>query len=184
MRFPQAWANIAKENVSLKIVLFCTSTIAVLMSIGFLKSSLKDPIVVERSCKTQILKEKAQEAPTAKEIKEFLNIALVQRFTSGKEVEKSFFSKSELKVRGQEEETFKDKKIKQLVIVRDILITEKTIAAEVDRVFSMGKARPAYPSTLVLDVQQIKRTLKNPYGLVINKIETLKIDKKKEGGQQ
>ena len=176
MRFSTAWANVAKQNVTLKVVILSLSVSTVFLAIGFLKANFKAPIVVERSCETVMLQQQNTE-PTVKEIKQFLNEALLERF-SASSVESKYLSKNVKVEKKAENKIFAKKKIQQFAIIRSIQVTKDKMTAQVDRLFSMGKTRPAYASEFLLKIQSTKRSLKNPYGLVLVSIKTLTKDKK------
>lgn len=173
MKFNVAWANIAKENVSLKFALVSMMVISIFLSIGFLQMAMKDPIVIERSCKTEFVG-KANTKPTVAEIKAFTKEALSQRYSSEVQVNDSFISAKEVQQKKAEEETFKNKKISQFILVRSVSVIDGKVIANIDRIFSMGEARPAYPSQIQLDIQSVTRSTENPYGLILNKIEVIK----------
>lgn len=172
MRFSTAWANIAKQNVSLKVALVSVSVASVFLSIGFMKTSFKDPIVIERSCKTESLVASSIE-PTVAEMKQFVKKALLERYSSEEIAAVSYLSKKLNKEKLTENKLFKKKDVVQLSLVRSVDVTKDKIIANVDRIFSMGKTRPAYPSKFALKVQSIKRTLENPYGLILVSIKTI-----------
>lgn len=174
MKFNIAWANIANENVSLKYALIFTLGFGVFLGVGFLRLALKDPIVIERSCSTQMMKA-VNSKPTVEEMKIFSREALMQRFSSEISANKEFLSPIELAAKKNEEGSLQKKKVSQNVIVRSVVNVKEKIYAEVDRVFMMGDSRPAYSTKLLLDIQATARTEANPYGLILNKITFLNI---------
>ena len=61
----------------------------------------------------------------------------------------------------------------QLVVVREVFSVKDKIYADIDRVFAMGDARPAYSSKLSLDIRFTERSEDNPYGMILNSITFL-----------
>lgn len=173
MKFNIAWANVVKENVSLKIALLIVGITAIFLGAGLFVVSTKDPIVIERACGARVLEKSTNTKPSVAEIKEFAKEALAQRFNSGLEPKDAFLSPIEIKAKVSEETLLKKKNINQASVVRNIFVVKDKIYADIDRVFAMGESRPAYASKLALDIQYTSRSEDNPYGLILNKVSFL-----------
>ncbi len=81
MKWTVAWAEIASQNVLLKMVTFILGSTTVVLAVALVQVALKDPIVVERSCISKTLL-KASTERTESETKSFVEEALAQRFNS------------------------------------------------------------------------------------------------------
>lgn len=173
MKFNIAWANVIKENFSLKYALLIVGILAILLGIGLVVTATRDPILIERSCGAKIVSKSLNKTPTVDEIKEFAKEALVQRFDSVIEPKSSHLSSVEIKSKISEEILLKKKNINQATVIRNVFVVKDKIFADIDRVFAMGDSRPAYASKLALDIQYTERSGKNPYGLILNKVSFL-----------
>lgn len=173
MKFNIAWANVIKENVSLKIAFLIVGLTTILLGVVLIVVSTKDPVVIERSCGAKVLQQSTNTKPSIEEIKEFAKEALAQRFNSGLGAKDKFLSSTEVKSKINEETLLKKKNINQASVVRNVFVIKDKIYADIDRVFAMGESRPAYASKLALDIQSTARTEDNPYGLILNRVSFL-----------
>lgn len=173
MKFNIAWANVVKENVSLKIALLIVGVTAIFLGAGLFVVSTKEPFVIERACGTRVLEKSINTEPSVSEIKAFAKEALTQRFNSGLEPKEAFLSPIEIKAKVSEETLLKKKNINQASVIRNVFVVKNKTYADIDRVFAMGDSRPAYASKLALDIQFTSRSEDNPYGLILNRISFL-----------
>lgn len=169
MKFSTAWAQIAAQNVSLKVAAVLLAIISVAQLIIISQMAMKNPLVVERSCLTQILSVKELE-PNPDEIIAFIKDVLPSRFSSTEPLKPGTFSLEESLAKEKELTALKQRQIEQRVLVNEVIINEKNISASADRLVSIGKIKSVLPLKLKISIQQTDRTEANPYGLIISTI--------------
>ncbi|PWU17443.1 MAG: hypothetical protein C5B49_08855 [Bdellovibrio sp.] len=172
MRFSVAWAKVAAQNVTLKLATVILSAIVVVQLFVLLDLSLRNPLVVDRSCFSRLALAKPQE-PTADEIKGFLLEALPMRFDSSTVVKDGFLSIEETANREKEQVTLKQRQMSQRVLVSDVTVDGKYAVVTADRLISVGKVKSALPFNLKATLQQTNRTESNPYGLIVSQISLI-----------
>src|SRR5450755_2086579 len=86
MRFPQAWASIAKQNNVLRIAVIGVSISGALALLISLKFAFKDPLIIERGCFAKAVSKTSNQEPTKEEFEAFINESLAQRFNSDSNV--------------------------------------------------------------------------------------------------
>ncbi len=180
MRLPTAWAKVAHSNSILKILTISFGLIAVLTSTISIAVVYKPPLVIERSCGTEVRSIVGKE-PTDEEIKDFTIDALKARFNSdGGNLH--LLSLDETKKRSLEQEQFSKQNIIQSIILKkeNIIIEEDTIYVNSDRHLAVDDLRPGFVFKLKIKFAKTKRSQLNQYGLVITKIEEIKPKKEEE----
>ena len=178
MKFTQAWASVAKENVSLKIVALILAIFTVVFSLTSLRLALRDPIVVERGFEVKALNP-VDAKTTNLEIKQFLKKALVQRFTTSERPNLLFLSYEQMALREKEQADLASKKIKQFIVINDISVAEDSIIVQADRLLSVADVRSALMFPLKVEVKVTHRSRENPYGLLLTNVIQIKHEVKK-----
>lgn len=179
MKFTEAWANIARQNVNLKIALIITSFTTLIMTFASAKLSLQDPILIERSCYSTTLKHSAVNH-TEDEVKTFVNEALKQRFNTKVKVSDSFIIKSERKYKIKEQSDLRKKGILQTIIINGVSVKGDKITVDSDRLFNVKNVRSAVSFPLIVKVETQSRTESNPYGLILTEVSSYKKSKKEQ----
>lgn len=179
MKFTEAWASIAKQNVNLKIALLVTSFTTLIMTFASAKLSMQEPILIERSCYSTTLKQSAVNH-TENEVKTFVKEALKQRFNTKAKVSGNFIIKSERKYKIKEQSDLKKKGILQTIIINAVNIKDDKITVDSDRLFNVKDIRSAISFPLVVKVEKQGRTESNPYGLILTEVSPYKKSKKEQ----
>ena len=180
MRFPQAWAEITKQNNVLRLAIVGVSVSGVLALLISLKFVFKDPLIIERGCYSKVLAKATNQDPTKEDYEAFVHEALSQRFDSDTNVVSDYMAVEELKNRDTEQDELKRRSIKQRVILNSISKKDDVITADSDRILSVGSLRSAFPFLLTLQIQKQARTAANPYGLVLLKVSPKNQDEGKK----
>lgn len=179
MRFSTAWAKTAAQNVTLKTAAALLAFVCLFQLSVIAGLSMKDPIVVERSCFSRVLALKNSK-PTETEIASFLEEALPLRFDSGKVLKEGFLALEETILREKEMATLKQRQMSQRVLITELKITGDEVQVFTDRLISIGKVKSVLPLNLKVTVLQTNRTESNPYGLIIGSISQIAEKEKKE----
>lgn len=183
MRFTIAWANVISENQILKIVLFSMMIIVFGLSFVCVKLGAKKPLLIERACYSRSLTASENER-TQTEIEAFIREALSFRFDTGAQDKPGYLDEQEEKFRLQEQQEFKKRDIKQKIIVNKVTTDGKTATVDMDRILSVGNVKTVLPFFLALTLGIDDRTDGNPYGLVLLKVTSPKIDDIENGGKK
>ena len=174
MKFTEAWADVAKQNVNYKLITFVLGLCSLVFCYSTLHLSLKPPILIERACETKIIENSKKES-SHDEIKQFAEKALLQRFNTANK-ETYFLSENEKRLKKSEQKAFSKKNIIQNLLIRSVTLDKESIHVEADRIFAVGNVRSNFPITMNLDMKTKKRDRQNPYGLVLNKVIPIKKD--------
>ena len=168
MKFSEAWADMAKQNITYKTMTLVLGFSSLVFCYSTLRLSLKRPLVIERACETKAVAP-GNNTATQKEIREFIRKALSQRFNTN---ERGFYllSKKEKKIRNLEQKGLSQKNIIQDIFIREIGFDKKKIQVNADRIFAVGQVRSNFPIKMFLDIKFQKRNFTNPYGLILNKV--------------
>ena len=169
MRFPVAWAGIATQNVTLRVVIFLLSFCLVSSFLTSMKLALKDPLIVERGCYSKSVSQ-APIKPTQIEIEGFLREALAMRFNTDATVKNDFIAISEISFREKEQDELRQREIRQTIIVNSVAVNNDVATIDSDRLISLGKIKSAIPFPLKVQISYSTRTEANPYGLILTKV--------------
>ena len=174
MKFNEAWASYASQNRVLKYVTILLSTLLVMLFIVCIKLSLKEAIIIEKSCYTKALSV-SKDTRSGEEIKSFLEEALLQRFDFDLVLNKSYFSEEEAYYKKTEEEELTRQKIFQKALIASITTSEQNgeFIVTVDRIISIDNIKTVLPIALKVVVVTTTRSVFNPYGLTIGKISKI-----------
>lgn len=181
VKYTEAWAKIAKDNVNLKVALSLLTVCTVALCYVTVHLSVKDPLILERSCYTRPLETSSNER-SANEVKAFVKIALEQRFNHQSFSSKDFLSVTERRLKESEKEAFLSKNIHQRIIVNNVDIKDKEILVDADRILSVGEVRSALAFPLIAHLETQSRSLSNPYGLILIRTEEVKAKKEAKSG--
>lgn len=179
MKFTTAWAKTAMQNVTLKMATLTLSIIAVAQLLVIVSMSLKEPLLIERSCFSKALLAKPSD-PTQEEIKSFLSEAISMRFDSAGYLKDGFLAIEETISREKELGMLKSKQMSQRVLVSEIKIQGTDIIVLTDRLISIGKVKSVLPLILKVVIQQTSRSESNPYGLIISSITQIEDKEEKK----
>jgi hypothetical protein len=166
MKFSTAWAEVANQNLVLKIALSSVSVCALCFAVITMKLALKEPIVIERACYSKQLKI-ADPRRTNEEIEEFVRLALEQRFDTEVKSRANFISLNEMALRAQEQKELASRQLKQRIVVNSIQIDGSSVTVDADRLITVSNVRSALALPLKLKVESQERTDGNPYGLLL-----------------
>lgn len=165
MRFHVAMDSLEKENKVLRISVIALLILAIVLCLGIMQTSQKNPLLVERGCHTNVL------VPTSSEVSEsemqaFLSLALGERFNT--KVPTTFFLSFEQKAaRTKEQFELSRQNLKQTVLINEVRADGKDLLIDADRLISVGDIRSAFKFPLKVRVETIGRSAENPYGLVL-----------------
>ena len=178
MRFTTAWAEIASQNVTLKVSIALLTLICATLAITATKLALRDPLIVERGCETTAASLGSADTSEA-EIRAFTERALEQRFASISR-DTHFLSSKELEFRKREQEALSSKGILQRLLINEIKVEKEKIFVDSDRIVSVQKIRSAFSFPLIVQLSKVPRTVTNPYGLILASVEQVKTDEEKK----
>ncbi|MGE0526779.1 MAG: hypothetical protein AB7G93_00940 [Bdellovibrionales bacterium] len=170
MRFPQAWAMVAKQNSVLRVAILGVTFSALVVIMISLKFAFKDPLIIERECYSTVITASSRQEPTMEEIKGFIREAISYRFDTDANVQSDFISLDELKNRALEQEEMKRRNVRQKIIVNEVLDKDDSYEVDADRILSVGQLRSALRFPLIVKIQRTSRSPSNPYGLVLLKV--------------
>jgi hypothetical protein len=173
MKLTDAWGEAQKVNNVLKIAVITLCLAETVTAILAMKSSNRDPIVVERGCFTKAITP-ANAKFTQSELASFVKEALSYRFDTEVKPNSDFMSADELAKRAQEQKEFSQKNISQVVLVREIKAAGDKVSVVADRVLAVGNVRSALPFPLTLSFDLVSRTQSNPYGIELSDVEEVK----------
>lgn len=180
MRFPQAWAVVAKQNSVLRVAIFGVTASALMALLVLMNFAFKDPLVIERGCYSTVVAATSRQEPTKEEIEGFIKESLSQRFDTDANVQGDFISLEELGNRSAEQDEMKRRSVRQKVVVNAILKKDDTYIADTDRILAVGSLRSALQFPLTVKLQRTTRSFSNPYGLVLLKVSA----QSQEGGSK
>lgn len=168
MRITTAWAKVAEQNVTLRIVILCITTVATCCALACFVLASREPILIERTCGSKVIAE-ANPERTASEITEFLKSAVSSRFDSDVTPNPAFHPEIELEKRRREQEQLKKQGIAQKVVVDTIDLKKQLIVT--DRLIKVDEVRSAVVFKLRYTLKEASRSRMNPYGLIITSFE-------------
>jgi hypothetical protein len=169
MKFHFAWDSIEKENRFLKSLVFIVLLLAIFLCSVLTVIGSKDPLVIERSCYSRIVAKEIN-LPSDDETKAFVEEALRARFNTG--WTKAVLLTSEQSVfRDKEQMELSKQKMRQTVVVNDVVLEKNGITVDADRLISVGDIRSSFKFPLKLQIKTETRSEGNPYGLVLSEID-------------
>lgn len=178
MKFQNAWTNLAKENLTLKLVLICTSLVAMGSMAIAAHESMKGAIVIDRGCFTQTAKP-GNEERSESEIKSFLKEAVSQRFDTQITPSELFLSQDEIRNKTQEQKELATRSIEQATILRTATIQGETATVQIDRVVGVGEIKSVFNIQGIVTLLTSARSTDNPYGLKAIRFQEVKKEEKK-----
>ena len=170
MRFPKAWAEVAKQNQVLRVAIVGVSISGALALLISLKFAFKDPLIIERGCYSSVVAATSRQAPTRDEIEGFIRESVSQRFDTDANVQADMISLDELGNRSTEQEELKRRGIRQRVLVNSVTFKNDAYLVDADRMLSVGQLRSALAFPLMVKIQRAARSVSNVYGLVLLKV--------------
>jgi hypothetical protein len=170
MRFPEAWANVAKQNSVLRVAILGVTTSGLLALLISLKFAFKDPLIIERGCFSSVVGATSRQEPSKEEAEGFIKDALAQRFDTDANVQGDFISLEELGSRASEQEEMKRRNVRQRVVVNAVIKKDDAYIVDSDRILAVGSLRSALQFPLTVKIQRAARSFSNPYGLVLMKV--------------
>lgn len=170
MKFHAAWDSLEKENRNLKILVIFLCTLSIFLTVTVTGTATKDPLIVERTCYSKVLKTASEPVPTEEEIKIFLELALSARFDSEKSQSKDLLSLRQQGYREKEQLELKKQKMNQKLIFYDAKITKDSITVLADRLIAIENLRSVLRFPLKVQLEATERSESNPYGLVLSDV--------------
>ena len=183
MRLTTAWSQVATQNTVLRFSLLLVTSSLGVMTFVAAKISLRDPLVIERSCFSSVLEAKPA-AITIVEVESFVRDIVKQRFDTDAQVNGEMIALEEFRNRMKEQDEIGRRQIKQRVIVNTIKRTGDTVTVDSDRIVSVGNIRSAFIFPLTVTLSTVKRSFANPYGLVATKIISMTDQKSSQDQKQ
>lgn len=172
MKYTYAWAELASQNRTLKLVTFFLLILSIALSLITMKISFKDSLVIDRGCYSTLAPQVPNER-TLSETTSFIKLALSERFDSDLEENKGFTSSDERKLRELEQKDFVNRNIKQKIIVNSVTESKNGFKVDADRIISVGEIRSAFKFPLLVQIDTQKRSAINPYGLILISTQTI-----------
>ena len=182
MRFTTAWADTVAQNLTLKVALVCLAITSIALGLTAAKLSLREPLVIERSCYSKALSPASSER-TNSEIEAFVKGALSQRFDTDSLVIPGYLSQSEEGFKKQEQDSLKSRGITQTVLVKAVDIQPSQVTVQAYRILFLNDVGSPIRFPIVLTLSTGTRTAANPYGLMINRVAEVKEEPGKKDGR-
>ena len=173
MKFTVAWSEVLRENNALKVTSVCLAVTTLVLGMGLLKSALKAPLIVERTCYSHALNPVSPEH-TPQEIEAFIKDAMSQRFDTVTQPAPGFLSAGEITARITEQRELDSRKLMQRVLVNKISIDGQLIKVDADRLISVEAIRSVLPFPLTAEIASVTRSESNPYGLTLVSVASAK----------
>lgn len=181
MRFPMAWATVARDNVALKWGVVALSCVSLVLAIALAGAASKAPLLIDRGCVSEAVEGKpVGNIQSADELKAFVTEALHQRFDSAAVASPAYLSFEELTARSKEDAELNSRKMRQRVLVNELARDGDKVSVQADRLISVGEVRSAFAFPLIVTLGSVPRSVSNPYGLVVLRAEPVKL----EGGEK
>lgn len=175
MKFTEAWAGVAQENVVLKFTVAGLIIANAMTAFALTTFALKKPLVIERGHQTNTVK-LSDDAPTKAEVDQFVRLALTQRFDSDASMDENLFVLGEIKNRQSEIREMVSKNIDQKIIVSNVVVSNETVSVDADRIIKVGEVKTILPFPLNVKIVTVDRGAHNPHGLKV--AEVTKIEPK------
>jgi hypothetical protein len=172
MKFTTAWGHVLSQNQVLKLTLLATTIGLLLTSGATTVLALREPIVVDRTCYSQIIPT-GESKRTDLEISNFVKEALAQRFDSEVFPSDGIISFEEKALREKEQRELASRKMKQRIVINKVSIKDNEVTVEADRLIAVEKIRSALELNLRVKLESKARTQGNPYGLLVVKVEQI-----------
>ncbi len=166
MKYTEAWASLAQQNLNLKRVTIAFAILCLCLVLISLRLAFREEFVFERGCFTKAV-EKIDSKHSPQEIETFLQEAIKQRFNSDSQPADGYLSQQELTLRNQEQKEFKQRSMTQMILVRSVKESNGLFIVEADRVVAAGKVRSAFRWPLEVTLSSKARSAGNPYGLMV-----------------
>lgn len=171
MKFHFAWDSLEKENRFLKILIFTILLLAIFLCSVLTVVGSKDPLVIERGCYSR-LAAKETNLPSDEEIKAFIEEALRARFNTGW-TNSILLSREQNVFRDREQGELSKQKMRQTVIVNEVVLEKDSITVDADRLISVGEIRSSFKFPLKIQIKAEARSEGNPYGLILFEIDEI-----------
>jgi hypothetical protein len=179
MKFTTAWAQTQSQNVVLKLALFLITGCAVTFAIVAAKFALREPLLIERSCLTEVVAASDTKRSDA-EVQSFIVEAVKQRFNSDTTALASFIDEKEIQFKSQELKELEERNMDQKIIVHKSTVKGNLVEVDADRLIMVGEIRSAFRFPLRIQIASTTRTIDNPYGLKLVKVERIEKEDKDE----
>jgi len=178
MKFRDVWHEIARQNTILKVFLAVVVSLCFLLTVLALKAVEKPPLLLERSCETQLV-DISSKKHTVNEIETFLKVSLAERFNTEIKATGEYFAENEKDLRTAEHNGLKDKGVRQYIRIQDIQQKNNEARVAADRILAFKEIRAATAIELDVKFARVTRTEKNPYGLIFTSIKLLEKNSEK-----
>lgn len=172
MKFTEAWAGVAQENVVLKFTVAGLIIANAMTAFALTTFALKKPLIIERGHQTNTVK-LSDDAPTKAEVDQFVRSALAQRFDSNASMDENLFVLGEIKNRQAEIKEMSSKNIEQKVIVNDVAVANEAVTVDADRIIKVGEVKTILPFPLNLKIVTVDRGAHNPHGLKVAEVKKI-----------
>lgn len=171
MKFHVAWDSLEKENRFLKILAMAVLLLSIFLCSLVALVSSKEPLVIDRGCYSKIAAKEISQ-PTDEEIKSFVTEAIHARFNSNLS-KPIFLSREQTVFRDKEQLELAKQKMKQTVVVNEVLIEKDNITVNADRLISIGEIRSTFKFPLKVQIKSESRSEGNPYGLILSEVDEI-----------
>ena len=169
MKFTEAWANVAQENVVLKFTVAGLVIANAMTAFALTTFALKKPLVIERDGKTKVAN-LGDAVASESEVDRFVRETLIQRFNSDASIDENLFVPGEIKNRATEMKEMQSRNMEQRVVVNQLSISEEEVTVNADRIIKVGEVKTILPFPLTIKIASVDRSNYNPYGLKIAEI--------------
>lgn len=169
MKFTEAWAGVAQENVVLKFTVAGLIIANAMTAFAVTTFALKKPLVIARGELTKTVK-LSDDAPTEAEVDQFVRTALIQRFDSNASIDENLFVLGETKNRQSELKEMASRNMDQKIIVNQVTVADKAVTVDADRIIKVGEVKTILPFPLKVKIVSVDRSAHNPYGLKVSEV--------------
>lgn len=181
MKFSKAIDSVLKQNLIYRFSIIALGLVCVAQSVFCIKLLGKEALVVERTGSETKALNLQDNKRTKEEIQNFLNLSLKSRFNTFDDKNLNFLNKKEQEFKVLEQKELKEKGIDQEILIRNILFQDGGgFKIKSERIIRHEKAKALLDFNVLVGLKTVERTLKNPYGLILETLKTLKESENKE----
>jgi hypothetical protein len=173
MRFTLAWSTVLSQNITLRWALGMVSVCALTFAVICTKLALREPILIERACTSQIVKP-ASLTQSVLEVETFIRLALLKRFETEATGSEDFLSTDEAGFKEEEQTLLKAKGFSQNLLIKTIKVESGTVSVDAYRILVNAGVPSAQRMQLQVELSSIARTAQNPYGLILKRVSLRK----------
>lgn len=175
MNFSKAIDSVLKQNKLYRFTMVILGLVCVAQSVFCIKLLSKEALVVERSGAALEVLTKVEGKRSKPEIEDFLRKSLKSRFNTLEDTHLKYLNADEQRFKALEQEELSRKGIEQEILLRNIIFQKGGgFVIKAERIIRHEKAKAILDMSLSVGLKVVERTVKNPYGLILDQLKNLK----------